>query len=140
LHDLRSTSKCGLHYNRGVAQRIQPAAGAIVFGDLERAVDQLFEDLLISHWRTVDSRQSPVVDRGAHYEIRITAVGADPSRMEVEVTERRVIVRIPGIARPVDYSFELAHAVDAAGVTARWLRDVLEIILPKKPGRKVKVE
>jgi hypothetical protein len=30
--------------------------------------------------------------------------------------------------------------VETSGVVARWSHDVLEITLPKKPGRKIKVE
>jgi len=56
------------------------------------------------------------------------------------VNERRLTVRIPDLARPIDHSFELPQTVDAAAVTARWIRDVLEIKLPKKPGRKITVE
>jgi HSP20 family molecular chaperone IbpA len=123
-----------------VAQRIRPFAGEIAFGDFERAVDQLFDDLLLSRWRTPGFEYAPVVDHGGHYEVRIAAAGADPRRMEVEVTERRLHVRISGIARPVDRSFELAHAVDPAGVTARWTRGVLEIRLPKKRGHKIRIE
>jgi len=81
-----------------------------------------------------------VVDRGGHYEVRVAAAVADPRRMEVEVSERRLHVRIPEAASPVDRVFELAYAVDPAGVTARWTRGVLEIRLPKKRGRKIKIE
>lgn len=123
-----------------MAQRIRPITGEIAFGDFERAVDQLFEDLLLSRWRIPAFEYAPVVDHGGYYEVHIAAAGADPNRIEVEVTERRLHVRIAGVARPVDRSFELAHAVDPAGVTARWTREVLEIRLPKKSGRKIKIE
>lgn len=121
-----------------MAQRVRPIS-EIAFGDFERAVDQLFEDLLLSRWRP-GFEYAPVVDRGGHYEVRIAAADADPDRMEVEVTERRLHVRIVGVARPVDRSFELAHAVDPAGVTARLTRGVLEIRLPKKRGHKIRIE
>jgi len=123
-----------------VAERISPLVGAIVLGDLERAVDDLFEDLLLSRWRAPLLERAPVVDHGAHYEVRIQAAGADPRLIEIEVNERRLTVRIPDIARPIDHSFELPQTVDAAAVTARWIRYVLEIKLPKKPGRKITVE
>jgi HSP20 family molecular chaperone IbpA len=123
-----------------VAQRISPLARSIFFGDLERAVDELFEDLLVSRWRGPVMAQGSVIDRGPHYEVRIAAAGADPTVIEVEVSERRLHVRIPGIPRPVDHGFELPLPVETSGVVARWSQDVLEITLPKKPGRKIKVE
>jgi HSP20 family molecular chaperone IbpA len=123
-----------------VAQRISPIAGTIIFGDLEHAVDQLFEDLLVSRWRGPQAAQSLVVDRGEHYEVRIGAPGADPTLIEVEVTERRLNVRIPGPARAFNHSFELPLPVETVGVIARWSGEFLEIKLPKKPGRKIKVE
>lgn len=123
-----------------MAQRIRPIVGETAFSDFERAVDQLFEDLLLSRWRTTEYEHAPVVDHGDHYEVRIAAAGADPRRMEVEVTERRLHVRIAGAARPVDRTFELTHAIEPAEVTARWKRGILEIKLPKKRGRKIKVE
>lgn len=121
-----------------MAQRIRPTGG-IAFGDFERAVDQLFEDLLLSRWRH-DFEYAPVVDHGGYYEVRIAAADADPDRTEVEVTERRLHVRIEGVARSVDQSFELAHPVEASGVTARLTRGVLEILLPKKRVHRVRIE
>lgn len=79
-------------------------------------------------------------DHGSRYEIRLRAPGADPRRIEVEVSERRLRVRIPGPAGTLDHDFDLADAVDPAAVTARWQGDVLHLVLPKKPGRKIKIE
>lgn len=123
-----------------MAQRVPPIGGPITFGDFERAVDQLFEDMLLSRWRAPAVERALVIDHGAYYEARIAAAGADPRLMEIEVSERRLRVRMPGTARPVDHTFELSHAVYPAGVTARWRGEVLEITLPKKRGRKIKVE
>ncbi len=100
----------------------------------------MFEDLLLSRWRAREYEHAPVVDYGDHYEVRIAAAGADPRRMEVEATERRLHVRIAGAARPIDRTFELMHAIEPEGVTAQWKHGVLEIQLPKKRGRKIEVE
>jgi HSP20 family molecular chaperone IbpA len=126
-----------------VAQRHIPAAPTPIDA-FERVVDQLFDDLLISRWR-IRGREPAheralIRDHGSHYEIRLQAIGADPDRMEVEVSERRLRVCIPGPAGTLNHDFDLAQAVDPAAVTARWLGDVLHLVLPKKPGRRIKVE
>jgi HSP20 family molecular chaperone IbpA len=112
--------------------------------EFERAFDQVFEDLLISRWRGPSrgaAFDNPfVVDKGAQYEIRIAATGADPRQTEVEVSERRLLVRMPGAAGVKQSAFEFPYPVDAEGVTARLDRGVLVIILPKKQGRKIEVE
>jgi HSP20 family molecular chaperone IbpA len=132
-----------VHYNCRVASRTPEGGGPIRFGDFARAVDELFDDLLITRWR--ESRrptlERPLVnDSGPHYEVRIATAGAEPNTMEVEVSDLRLVVRFPGTTGSVEHTFNFAQPVDCETVSAKWTSGVLAIILPKKRGRRVTVE
>jgi HSP20 family molecular chaperone IbpA len=126
-----------------VAQRPVAGPGSITIGEFDRAVNELFEDLLISRWRErgVAAHKDALVAEGdAHYEVRINAGPIDPRVIEVEVGERRLRVRIPGRIGLSERSFDFSHPVDPDGVTARLVGGTLLVALPKKRGRKIKVE
>ena len=132
-----------MHYNCPVASRTPVGGGPIRFGDFARAVDELFEDLLITRWR--DSRrptlERPLVhDSGPHYAVRIATAGAEPDTMQVEVSDLRLVVRFPGSAGMVEHTFNFVQPVDCDAVSAKWTSGVLVIVLPKKRGRRVTVE
>jgi HSP20 family molecular chaperone IbpA len=121
----------------------RPITGALEsLADFARAVDELFDDLLITRWREPGGfgRGASVIDRGAAYEVRLAAPGYDPKALEVEVSERRLVVRIPGPLGMAEHAFDFAHPVESEGVNARWRDGTLVIVLPKKPGRRVVVE
>jgi HSP20 family molecular chaperone IbpA len=132
-----------VHYNRRVASRTPEGGGPIRFGDFARAVDELFDDLLIARWR--EHRQPTlerprVNDSGPHYEVTVATAGAEPKAMEVEVSDLRLVVRFPGTAGMVEHTFNFAQPVECDAVSAKWSAGVLAIVLPKKRGRRVTVE
>jgi HSP20 family molecular chaperone IbpA len=138
-----STAAPSVHYNCRVASRIPEGGGPLRFGDFARAVDELFDDLLIARWR--ESRrptlERPLVnDSGPHYEVRVMTAGAEPKAIEVEVSDLRLIVRFPGTNGMVEHTFNFAQTVDCDAVSAKWSAGVLAIVLPKKRGRRVTVE
>ncbi|HEX3408899.1 MAG TPA: Hsp20/alpha crystallin family protein [Candidatus Binataceae bacterium] len=113
------------------------------FGDFARAVDELFDDLLIARWREHrrPATERPMVhDAGPHYEVRVMTPGAEPKAIEVEVSDLRLIVRFPGTAGMVEHTFDFALPVEGAEVRAKWSAGVLAVVLPKKRGRRVIVE
>ncbi|HVC45137.1 MAG TPA: Hsp20/alpha crystallin family protein [Candidatus Binataceae bacterium] len=122
----------------------RPTSGAPdPFADFTRAVDELFDDLLIARWREPRTRAghgASVIDRGTDYAVQLAVVGHDPNAVEIEVSERRLIVRIPGPTGFAERSFDFAHPIECDGVSARWRDGALLIVLPKKPGRRVAVE
>lgn len=132
-----------LHYNCSVAPRTHQRGAPLRFGDFARAFDELFEDLLISRWRESPRRtldRALVADHGLQYEVKIPTAGADPNSVGVEVSDRRLIVRIPGPSSVVENVFDFAQPVDCEGVSAKWSSGVLSIVLPKKRGRRITVE
>jgi HSP20 family molecular chaperone IbpA len=141
--DRFSTAIPSVHYNCCVASRTPEGGGPHRFGDFARAVDELFEDLLIARWRENRRRtlERPLVnDHGLHYEVKIVTGGADASAIEVEVSDLRLIVRFPGSAEVVENTFNFAQPVECEAVSAKWNSGVLSIVLPKKRGRRVTVE
>jgi HSP20 family molecular chaperone IbpA len=126
-----------------VASRTPQGGGPLGFGDFARAVDELFEDILITRWREKRRRtlERPLVnDHGLHYEVKVVTAGADAKALEVEVSDLRLVVRFPGPNGAVEHTFNFAQPVDSETVSAKWNSGVLAIILPKKRGRRVTVE
>jgi HSP20 family molecular chaperone IbpA len=126
-----------------VASRTPKDGGLIRFGDFTRAVDELLDDLLITRWR--ESRRPTferplVIDRGAHYEVTVATATADARAIEVEVSDSLMVVRFAGPVGPVEHTFDFAHPVESDAVNAKWNSGLLEIVLPKKRGRRVTVE
>jgi HSP20 family molecular chaperone IbpA len=129
------------HYNGGVAQR--PANPvSVTFANFDRAFDELFEELLLSRWRCArkDAPEEPkVAESETEYRVLIDAAGAEPDRMEVEVSDRRLLVRIASASGTHISRLDFSHAIEADRVTARLAGGALEIVLPKKRGRIVEV-
>jgi HSP20 family molecular chaperone IbpA len=128
-----------------VAARTISKPGAGIFGEFQRLCDQLFDEHLISPWRTHRRAARPfehalMLDRGAHYEIRIATAAADARSITIEVSERRLSVRIPGPAGVAENVFDFASPVDCDAVSARLNEGILRIVLPKKPGRRVEIK
>ena len=128
-----------------MASRKPEGGGPIRFGDFARAVDELFDDLLITRWRehrraTLD--RPLVSDLGPHYEVKVATAAIDPKAIEVEVSDLRLVVRFPGPAGAVEHTFNFAQPVESEAVSAKWDSGagVLAIVLPKKRGRRVTVE
>jgi HSP20 family molecular chaperone IbpA len=104
--------------------------------DFERLFDELFDDLLIGRWRqgrvAAESEHAVVHDYPDRYEVLIALGAADPGAVEVEVSERRLTVRIPdGPAGMNEGSFSFSEAVQRDAVRAKAREGVLAIVLPK---------
>lgn len=112
-------------------------------GDFDRAFDELFEELLVGRWRSSWERadeRAVIVDRGDEYEVTIAAALADPDRIEVEASDWRLVVRIPDAAEARERAFDFPQAIDGDRARARWSDGALRISLPKRRGRRIKVE
>ena len=70
----------------------------------------------------------------------MAAPAADPHQIEIEVTERRLSVHVPGLFGAGDSFFDFPHPVDCDAVSARWSAGVLQIVLPKKQGRRIGIQ
>lgn len=122
-----------------------PKFFAVTLDNFQRAVDELFDDLLIERWRLSEaaggSEHAIVRDLGDRYEVRIALGDADPDEVDVAVSERRLTVRIPNQACGVsESSFSFSEPVARDAVSARAVEGTLAIMLPKKGGmRRVRV-
>jgi len=113
------------------------------FDHFERTVDSLFDDLLISRWRTpgraaADPR-TRVTDLGDRYEVRMVQTAADSREFDIEAAERRLVVRTQGAGGKVERIVDFRHPVDAEMATAELSGEELKITLPKKRARKIAV-
>jgi len=140
--DLPSTYAPPAHYNGVVAQG--PANPiSVAFAEFDRAFDQLFEELLLSRWRARAFKtaldDAEVLESETEYRVRINASGADPERMEIEAADRRLLVRMAGPVGAKTSTLEFSHSIEPDGVTARLAGGALEIVLPKKRGRRIAV-
>jgi HSP20 family molecular chaperone IbpA len=115
----------------------------IALRDFGRACDELFDEWL-GRWRPAAAGVSAgavAVDRGEEYEVRVEAAVDDPQVIYVEVTTAGLIVRIPlGARPPIEHTITFAQPVDRERATARWASGMLTVVLPKLPGRRVKVQ
>lgn len=112
-------------------------------GDFERAFEELFDELLLGRWRPSWERadeRAVIVDRGGEYEVTIAAALADRDQIEVEASDWRLVVRIPGAAGARERAFDFPQAIDGARARARWDDGALRITLPKRRGLRIKVE
>ena len=115
----------------------------ITVADFERAIDEFFDEMLISRWRrsarAEEFERSQVLDRGDRYEARIPMPGADPDRIEVEVAGQRLSVRAPGRDRMFESAYSFAAPIDDNQVGARWSEETLLVSLPKQKPKRIKV-
>ena len=118
--------------------------GALVVDEFGQAFDEAFEEILITRWRgsarAIGRSDSRVAESGGDYRVRIPAAGADPNEIEVEVSERRLVVRIPSEHGKSQAVFYFSHSVDTALTKASFEADVLEVIVPKSRDRVIKVD
>jgi HSP20 family molecular chaperone IbpA len=129
-----------------VSQRRDPSGGPTALSAFEHACDELFEELLITRWqrRGRPSRsfegEALVLDFGTRYEVRIPSTRAMAERSEVEVSEHRLCVRTPGLTGASESVFDFTYPIETESVQARLVEGALHIVLPRKRGRKIKVE
>jgi HSP20 family molecular chaperone IbpA len=113
--------------------------------DFERALDEFFDEMLISRWRRSaddpdELENSQIVDQYDRYEIRIAIPRTDPNRIEVEVSGQRLSVRAPGGPEGSfhrTYSFNAP--IESEAVVAKWLDDVLVVSAPKQKPKRIKI-
>ena len=131
-----------MQYNRAVAQRSKRPGFSDAFDDFERVFDSLFDDLLIAPWRgsaDLPDEDAQVIDLGDRYEVRMARLNAEPDQLEIEATERRLIVRVINFAGNSERAVNFPHHVEAGSVTAALQDDALIVVLPKRRPRKIKV-
>ena len=111
--------------------------------EFDRVFNELFEDLLINRWRARRSVRNygdaEVVEDEEGYRVRIAAPQANPNELAVEVSEWRLVLRIPTPQGLKESSLDFSHAIDAERVTARFEAGILEVAVPKARGRKIEV-
>jgi HSP20 family molecular chaperone IbpA len=103
----------------------------------------MFEDLLIRRWRIPSQvrnfGKALVVEDEDGYRVKIALPGADPNKLEAEVSEWRLIVRAPAAQGSEETVLDFSHRVAIELVSARFEAGVLEVLLPKARGRKIEV-
>src|SRR5438128_704401 len=103
-----------------MAQRSSGRGSFGGFDDFARVFDSLFDDLLISRWRAAgpaEHSDAQVTDLGDRYEVRMARLHAAPDQLEIEATDRRLIVRIGGNLGRHQRIVNLPHHIEAEGVT-----------------------
>ncbi len=112
--------------------------------DFERALDEFFDEMLISRWRRAadpdrfDNAQ--IVDLEDRYEIRIAIPNVDPNRVEIEVSGQRLSVRAPvGPEGTLESVYSFSGPIESDAVRARWSEQSLLIIVPKQKPKRIKV-
>jgi len=112
--------------------------------DFVRALDEFFDEMLISRWRKTAEQGSfentQVADRGDHYEVRVVVPGAEPGRIEVELSGQRLRVRASATAGGVfENSYAFNAPIDADRASARCDSGMLLVTLPKQKPKRIKV-
>ena len=111
--------------------------------DFERALDEFFDEMLISRWRrSVDLdefRRAEITDHADHYEVHISIPGADADRIEVDVSGQRLSVRAVGSNGIFESSYSFTTPINSETTAARWTGDTLVITVPKQKPKRIKV-
>jgi HSP20 family molecular chaperone IbpA len=112
--------------------------------DFERALDEFFDEMLISRWRRPAERdefeKAEVLDHLDRYEVRIAVPNVDPERIEIDVAGQRLSVRAPtGADGTFETAYSFAAPIEAEAVQARWANHTLVVIVPKQKPKRIKV-
>ncbi len=113
--------------------------------DFERALDEFFDEMLISRWRRAaddpgELENSQVIDHYDRYEIRIAIPRVDPDRIEVEVSGQRLSVRAPGGPEgSLQRTYSFDAPIESEAVQAKWLNDMLVVNAPKQKPKRIKI-
>jgi len=111
--------------------------------DFERALDEFFDEMLISRWRRVVERDefenARLLDHPDHYEVRIAVPHIDPERVEIDVAGQRLSVRAPTADGVFETDYSFAVPIEAETAHARWTDHTLVIIVPKQKPKRIKV-
>jgi HSP20 family molecular chaperone IbpA len=117
---------------------------AIGIADFERAIDEFFDEMLISRWRRArmpdEFENAQILDHADHYEVRIAAPLVDPERIEIDVAGQRLSVRAPvGSEGIFETAYSFAAPIEAEAVQAQWNDHMLIVIVPKQKPKRIKV-
>ena len=112
--------------------------------DFERALDEFFDEMLISRWRRSSERdefeKAEILDHPDRYEVRVAVPNVDPTRIEIEVAGQRLSVRAPaGPEGMFESAYSFALPIQAEAVEARWNDNVLVVMVPKQKPKRIKV-
>jgi HSP20 family molecular chaperone IbpA len=111
--------------------------------EFDRVFNEVFEDLLINRWQARRSVRNYgdalVVEDDDSYFVRIAAPEADLKELAVEVSEWRLVLRIPTGQGLKESTLDFSHAIDIERVTARFEAGILAVTVPKARGRKIEV-
>ena len=111
--------------------------------EFERAFNETFEDLLIKRWRGPahirNFGKALIVEDEESYQVKVALPDADPTTLEVEVSEWRLKVRGHQSAVGEETVLDFSHRVDTERVTARFEGGILAVMVPKARGRKIEV-
>jgi len=112
--------------------------------DFERALDEFFDEMLISRWRRAAERdefeKAQILDHSDRYEVRIAVPNVDPERIEIDVAGQRLSVRAPaGSEGTLETAYSFAVPIEAEAVEARWIDHTLTVIIPKQKPKRIKV-
>ena len=120
------------------------ARSGINFEDFERAIDEFFDEMLISRWRRGLERDefenAQILDHPDRYEVRVAVPHVDPQRIEIDVAGQRLSVRAPAHAEGIfETAYSFAVPIVAEAVEARWTDQTLIIVVPKQKPKRIKV-
>jgi HSP20 family molecular chaperone IbpA len=115
--------------------------------DFERAIDEFFDEMLISRWRRAPERDefenAQILDHPDRYEVRVAVPNVDPEQIEIDVAGQRLSVRAPAGSAGSEGTFESAYSfavpIEAEAVEARWSDRTLIVIVPKQKPKRIKV-
>ena len=112
--------------------------------DFERALDEFFDEMLISRWRRAPERdefeKAQILDHPDRYEVRVAVPNVDPQRIEIDVAGQRLSVRAPaGSEGTFESAYSFAVPIEAEAVEARWTDHTLIVIVPKQKPKRIKV-
>jgi len=107
--------------------------------DFERAIDEFFDDVLISRWRKgAGLPDSNLRDCGGHYEIEMATGGIEPADLDIEIAGNQLTVRDK--AGTIEGIFTVPTPIDAERAHARWNGGLLIIVVPKRARRRIPLE
>jgi HSP20 family molecular chaperone IbpA len=112
--------------------------------DFERALDEFFDEMLISRWRRSSERdefeKAEILDHPDRYEVRVAVPNVDPTRIEIEVAGQRLSVSAPaGPEGMFESAYSFALPIQAEAVEARWTDNTLVVMVPKQKPKRIKV-
>ncbi len=113
--------------------------------DFEKALDEFFDEMLISRWRRAPEQdefeKAQILDHPDRYEVRIAVPNVDPERVEIDVAGQRLSVRLPsGSEGTFETAYSFAVPIEAEAVQARWTDRTLVVIIPKQKPKRIKVD